>query len=349
MIPRVGVTIVTYHSGSYIRACLESVFAQENVECEVVVVDNASGDSTRRILSEYDGRIRLICNETNAGFAAAQNQAIRECRQEWVLVLNPDVVLEPDFLWRLLDAGAGDREVGTVCGRMLSLTRDMKRPPLARIDTAGIYFTPALRHLDRGFREINDGRYGEREYVFGASAAAALYRRAMIDNVSGDGQFFDPDFFSYREDADVAWRAQLLGWHCLYIPDAVGHHVRSVGPDKRRQVPSSINMHSVKNRFLMRVKNMTGGLYRRYWLPITVRDVVVFGACLVWEPTSLPAFWQVVKCLPRAVRQRRWIMERCRVSDETMAHWFAVPSNERGIKSAGRIEPSILVTERSRS
>ena len=60
-------------------------------------------------------------------------------------------------------------------------------------------------------------------------------------------------------------------------------------------------MHSVKNRFLMRIKNTTGGVYRRFWLPATVRDLLVMGGCLLWEQRSLPAFWHVAKCLPRAL------------------------------------------------
>ncbi len=99
--------------------------------------------------------------------------------------------------------------------------------------------------------------------MFGATAAAALYRRAMIDDISLDGEFFDSDFFVYREDADVAWRAQLMGWKCLYAPYARGYHVRKVLPGNRRALPPEINMHSVKNRFLMRIKNISPDLYWR--------------------------------------------------------------------------------------
>ena len=137
------------------------------------------------------------------------------------------------------------------------------------MDSTGIYFTPMLRHLDRGSQEVDNGHYLNFEYVFGATAAAALYRRAMIDDISIHGEFFDPDFFVYREDADVAWRAQLMGWRCLYTPLARGYHVRNVLPGNRRALPPEINMHSVKNRFLMRIKNMTPDLYRRNWISIT--------------------------------------------------------------------------------
>ena len=97
----------------------------------------------------------------------------------------------------------------------------------------------------------------------------------MIDDISLDGEFFDSDFFVYREDADVAWRAQLMGWKCLYAPYARGYHVRKVLPGNRRALPPEINMHSVKNRFLMRMKNISPDLYRRNWFSITARDLMV--------------------------------------------------------------------------
>jgi GT2 family glycosyltransferase len=179
-----------------------------------------------------------------------------------------------------------------------------------------------MRHFDRGWHESDDERYRQVEYVFGASAAAALYRREMIEDVSVGGEFFDPDFFAYREDADVAWRAQLLGWRCLYTPSAIAHHVRTVTPENRRTVPAALNMHSVKNRFLMRIKNATFGLYRRYWLPMTLRDMLVIGGCLLWEPASLAAFWHLARGFGRALERRRAIMSRRRVSDEALARWF---------------------------
>ena len=98
------------------------------------------------------------------------------------------------------------------------------------MDSTGIYFTPMLRHLDRGSQEVDNGHYLNFDYVFGATAAAALYRRQMIEDISILGEFFDPDFFVYREDADVAWRAQLMGWRCVYTPLARGYHVRNVLP-----------------------------------------------------------------------------------------------------------------------
>jgi GT2 family glycosyltransferase len=199
-------------------------------------------------------------------------------------------------------------------------TFDIPDKPL--VDSTGIYFTPMLRHLDRGSQEVDNGHFLRFEYVFGASAAAALYRREMIDDVAVDGEFFDPDFFAYREDADVAWRAQLLGWRCLYTPHARGYHVRKALPGNRRALPAVVNMHSVKNRFLMRIKNMTARLYLRNFFSIMARDLVVVSCCLLREHHSLKAFTYLARNWRRIWQKRRAIMSRKRVNDDYMAQWF---------------------------
>jgi GT2 family glycosyltransferase len=240
----------------------------------------------------------------------------------------------------LMDAGKTDPGAGAVCGKLLSIGPGFQPLPESRIDSTGIFFTPAMRHFDRGWHEADMQCSQNMEYVFGASAAAALFRRRMIDDIAVEGSFFDPDFFVYREDADVAWRAQLLGWRCIYTPAAVAYHVRAVTPGNRRSVPATINMHSVKNRFLMRIKNATPGLYRRYWLPMTVRDLLVLGGAMFWEPSSLPAFWRLAGCLRRAWRQRRLIMSRRKVSDEAMAQWFSFEPAAQPIHQTPVLHPA---------
>src|SRR6202522_4194656 len=247
---RVSVTIVTFNSGRFIKRCLESVLAQRYANKEIIIIDNASTDGTADILEQFVDHFRVVYNDENIGFAAAQNQAIRMSAGEWVLTLNPDVLLLPNFIQALADSGQVDPKIGSVCGKLLTIRASFDLPDKQLVDSTGIYFTPMLRHLDRGSQEVDNGHYLNFEYVFGATAAAALYRRKMIEDISIMGEFFDSDFFVYREDADVAWR-------CLYTPLARGYHVRAVLPGNRRALPPEINRHSVKNRFLMRIKNMT--------------------------------------------------------------------------------------------
>jgi GT2 family glycosyltransferase len=318
----VSVTIVTYNSGRFIKRCLESVLGQRYQRKEIVVIDNASEDGTADILEQFEDRCRIVYNCSNVGFAAAQNQAIALSRGDWVLTLNPDVLLLPNFIEALMMAGQIDPKIGTVCGKLLTMTATFDIPAKPVVDSTGIYFNPMLRHLDRGSQEVDNGHYLQYEFVFGATAAAALYRREMIDDISLSGEFFDADFFVYREDADVAWRAQLMGWKCIYAPYARGYHVRKVLPGNRRALPPEINMHSVKNRFMMRIKNISSDLYWRNFVSITVRDIVVIMCCLLWEHTSLKAFWFLAKNWKQVLAKRRLIQQGQRVDHAYIASWF---------------------------
>jgi len=318
----VSVTIVTYNSGRFIKRCLESVLDQQYPLKEIIVIDNNSDDGTIDILEQFEDRCIIVYNDENIGFAAAQNQAIGLAKGGWVLTLNPDVLLLKGFIEALVTAGNVDLRVGTVCGKLLTMTASFDFPEEPVVDSTGIYFTPNLRHLDRGSLEVDHGYFSNFEFVFGATAAAALYRREMIDDISIRGEFFDSDFFVYREDADVAWRAQLLGWKCLYAPYARGYHVRKALPGNRRALPAAINMHSVKNRFLLRMKNMSWDLYRRNFFSITGRDIVVISCCLMWEHTSLKAFPFLLRNWKSVMAKRREIMARRRVPDDYMASWF---------------------------
>lgn len=341
----VSVTIVTYNSGRFIKRCLESVLDQAYPYMEIIVIDNNSTDGTIDILEPFEDRCRIIYNEENIGFAAAQNQAIAASDAEWVLTLNPDVLLLQGFIDLLVTAGNMDPHIGTVCGKLLTMSSTFDFPEKPLVDSTGIYFTPNLRHLDRGSLEVDNGHYLNYEYVFGATAAAALYRREMILDIEVNGEFFDADFFVYREDADVAWRAQLLGWKCLYTPYAKGYHVRNALPGNRRALPAEINMHSVKNRFLLRMKNISPDLYRRNLVSITARDIVVVACCLLWEHTSLRAFPFLIRNWTSVMQKRREIMRRRRVDDQYMASWFsfqpvARPAPKKVAASAVRTKAS---------
>ena len=320
--PLVSVTVVTYNSGRFIRRCLESVLDQSYSFMEVIVVDNSSTDGTVDILEPFEDRCTVVYNEENSGFAASQNQAISLSEGEWVLTLNPDVMLLPDFIERLMQTAPANPQVGTLCGKLLMVDASFTIPDKQVVDSTGMYFTPMLRHFDRGCLEDYNGHYHNHEYVFGATAAAACYRREMIDYIAVDGEFFDSDFFTYREDADVAWRAQLMGWKCLYDPTACGYHVRKLRPGMRRQLAAEINMHSVKNRFLMRIKNITPKLYIRHFAAITFRDMGILAYCLVVEHSSLEAFSLLARDFKKTLSKRKQVQARRRADDAYLARWF---------------------------
>jgi GT2 family glycosyltransferase len=319
----VSVSVVTHNSSRFIRNCLQYILAQDYGSFDVIIVDISSTDQSGQVLREFEDRVHVIYNSANIGFAAAHNQAVSYSKADWFLVLYPDVRLRHDFISMIVDAGEADASVGGVSGKLLRMSPDFEVLDTPILDSTGIYFTPNLRHFDRGSGEPDRGQYEQLEYVFGVTGAAALYRRQMIDDISIAGEFFDSQFFAYREDADVAWRAQLLGWKCLYTPLAVAYHVRSVLPSNRRSIAPVLNMHSVKNRFLMRIKNTTAPLYLRHFFAITTRDCLVIAGCLFGELSSLRAFPWLVRNLRRTWAKRRQIMQRRRATDDYLVRWFA--------------------------
>lgn len=321
----VSVTIVTWNSAAQLRECLASVARQDYPEIEVVIADNASTDGTRDILREFEPQLRVIYKESNTGFAAGQNEAIRASRGDWVLCLNPDVLLREDFVSQLLAAGQAHPEAGAICGKLLRWSPGAEPERSHIMDSTGVYFTRNMRHLDRGAEETDRGQYDRVQYVFAATGAAVMFRRDFINIVSVDGSFFDEEFFSFREDADLAWRAQLMGQKYLYTPTAVAWHVRRVTPERRPSLPHIINWHSVKNRWLMRAKNASWWLCWHLALPTLWRDVMAFGYALLWDRKMISAClyrWRP-EVRARLRRQREIIQSRRKVSDRELLWWFS--------------------------
>lgn len=318
----VSVLLVTWNSAKFLDECFASLDRQDYRDFEVIVVDNASTDATRALLRTRETAWRVIYNEANVGFAAGQNQAIRQAKGDWLLCLNPDLMLSSDFVGRLVAAGSSHAEAGSVCGKLLRWDPGASAPQTRVIDSTGIYFTRNMRHLDRGGEELDSGQYDRAQWVFGATGAAAMFRRSFVDAVSVNGQFFDEEFFSYREDADLAWRGQLMGWKCLYEPTALAWHVRRVTPERRQSLPVEINWHSIKNRFLMRGKNASGWLCRRLFWPVAGRDLMVFGYALLRDWRMLSAIAYPLKNIAGIRAKRKIVQARRRVSERDLLWWF---------------------------
>jgi len=333
MSARVLVSIVTYDSGRYLKTCLESLKAQTYTDFSISLWDNASADGTEALIEGFRNALGVIhFSKSNVGFCTAQNRLISPAASEYVLILNPDVILDSNFLKIMVREMDGDPRAGSASGRLWRwqtesadlehfLAHHQSRPKI--LDSAGIFLTPNQRHLDRGSGETDGGQYARREYVFGASGAAAFCRRAMLQDVADGPRYFDENFFAYREDADLAWRAQWLGWRCLYVPEATGYHARRVLPERRSSLPDAINMHSFKNRFLLRIKNMDLGTYARFFIPITLRDIAILAYVLVRERSSLPGIPLLIRSFRQTWALRKSLQSRRRASPRQIRSWFS--------------------------
>lgn len=325
--PLVSAVVVTWNSARFLRTALGALAAQTLREIELIVVDNASEDHSAAIAAELAATV--MRNESNRGFSAAANQAIAAARGEFVLLVNPDCRLAPDYAERLVASlrAAGDR-FGAATGMLVRATGEAIEPT-GEIDSLGIRMTRSGRHFDIGqgapvqdWPRFLDEPAGDCFEVFGVSGAAAMYRLSFLRAAAIDGEVLDEDFFAWREDADLAWRGRLFGWRALCDPRAVGWHVRRVTPSVRRSLPAAINMHSVKNRFLLRAKNEGPFLALRNAPFELARDAVVIAAALTIERGSLPALSWLVRNRRRVLRKRREVQRRRTVSDLALARWF---------------------------
>jgi GT2 family glycosyltransferase len=322
-----AVVIVTYNHSDSLPACLAAVAGLEPAPRRVIVVDNASRDGSADVVEACDiiDQLELIREGDNTGFAAGANRAIRATDTPWVLVLNPDCAPRTDMVGCLLESVTSRPEahrIGVVAPKLLRAdgpTLD----PTEIIDTAGMVVTPSGRHFDRAAGQPDDHSLDDPAWVFGASAAAALYRRQALDDVAyPNGELFAESFFAYREDAELAWRLQSRGWSCLFEPVAVGSHRRGFRPDEGRRGHEAVNRYSVRNRFLLRWHCADNGWHLRclpWWL---LRDLMVVGACLTVERSSLPGLTEAWQLRPDAFRRRRWVLGRRTVSSRQISGWF---------------------------
>lgn len=311
----VSIVLVTWNSAPYLRRCLDGIGQQTHRPIELIAVDNASTDASVELVAAH--ATRVIRNETNRGYSAAVNQALAVARGAFVLTLNPDCFLLPEYVERLVRVFEDER-AGSATG-LLFRGRGYDIEPAGEIDSAGMRMTRNGRHLDLSALPPPPSAPFE---VFGPSGAAAMFRRTFLDDVAIDGEVLDEDFFAYREDADLAWRGRLFGWTSFCEPAAVGYHVRRVTPEGRRELPAEVNMHSVKNRFLLRLKNEGLYLALRNAPFELARDLVVIGAALTIERSSLPAFAWLWRNRRRVWAKRRAIQRRRKVSDRQLAEWF---------------------------
>ncbi len=219
--PDISVIVVNWNRRELLRACLESLARQREADFELIVVDNGSEDGSaemveRDFCGRPDLRVRLIRNPINRGFCSANNQGIAAARAPFIALLNNDAEADPHWLAALRRCFDGRPQVGMAASKIL-----VYEDPV-RIDKAGHLIYLDGQNRGRGSGEIDQGQYDRLEETLWPDGCAAMYRKAMLEEIGG----FDEDFFAYGDDAELGLRARLAGWTCLYTPEAVVRHHR---------------------------------------------------------------------------------------------------------------------------
>jgi GT2 family glycosyltransferase len=210
---KVTVVIVNWNGRALLDECLKSLQKQVYSPFSAVFVDNGSQDGSVDFVKTNYSNIKIIELSQNLGFAAANNLAIQQIQTDYIALLNNDAV--PDAMWlgNLVNAMETHPEAGFAASKMLFY----HQPDI--VDRAGDAYTKAGTALLKG-RGMKSDKFNDFKWVFGACAGAALYRMSMIDDIG----LFNEKFFLLYEDVDLSFRAQLKGYKCIFVPQAVVYH-----------------------------------------------------------------------------------------------------------------------------
>lgn len=305
-LPLISVIIPNWNGASYLPTCLDSLRRQSYPNFEVMVVDNGSTDGSLELLERDYPEVKVVALLENRGFAGGVNAGIREVQGEIVAVFNNDAEADPRWLEELAKALARHPEAGMATPKVLLLDeRDV-------INSAGDFYGVDGVPGNRGVWQRDEGQFDREEYVFGAAGVAAAYRRAMLDDVG----LFDEDFFSFCEDVDLAWRAQLARWKCVYVPRAVVYHKLSATGGGR-----IASYYCGRNFIYVIAKNYPTTLLRKHWWRIVCAQIdIAWKALRAWRGEAararlrgqLAGLWG----LPKMLAKRRAVQASKRVSDE---------------------------------
>ena len=276
-LPDVDCVIVNRDGGEALFAALTSLHGQAGVDLSIVVVDNGSRPEERERLGREAPETRVVAFSRNLGFAAAANEGIARTRAPFVLLVNNDAVLAPDYAARLAARLDMDERFAAVAG--VVLTGDGKR-----VDTAGLEWNtrgeavPVLAGTDA--RDAPESLFE----VSGVSATATLYRRSALESVSPHGEVFERSFFAYYEDVDLSLRLSRAGWRFACDPAAVCRHE---GSRTGRRMPARRALWTARNRWRTLFRNFDSGFLARR-LGALLRADLAHVRRLGWRGALLP-------------------------------------------------------------
>jgi GT2 family glycosyltransferase len=332
--------VINYNSGApMIKRCVDSILEQtiakeKKENLAIIFVDNHSSDKEGLDYMhenyDNDSSVVIISNTENRGYAKAANQGIRMALgrdAKWVSIVNPDVIFEPNYFEEGIKCMEKDGKIAAVSGKILKY--DLKNEKKTNmIDSAGLFAFRNRRIIDNGQGKIDEGQFEAAKEVFGVSGSCPLYRLAALENVKVMNEYFDEDFFMYKEDIDLSWRFLLYGWKNFYCPGAVAYHVRGTGVYPRFSTKEIIKLrkhlskfqkyYSFRNQNLMEKKNGLWGNYISDFGPIILKKLMLIPYLIFFEPNLIKAYFSSLKTLPSTLSKRKIIMQNKKLSAKEM-------------------------------
>jgi len=253
MAPAVSVIIPNYNGRPHLPTCLASLRQQRFGDLETILVDDGSGDDSVAWVREQHPEVHLLALPHNRGLATAINRGLRLASGEGIALLNNDTEADPGWLAGLVEAALEHPEIPAFASKIRLFDRRQL------LHSAGDLYGLDGLPRNRGAWEEDRGQYDGRLEVFGACGGAAYFRRALLEELSEGPGPFDERLFMYLEDVDLAWRAQLRGHRCRFVPEAIVYHkVSATGGG------ALASYYVGRNTLLVLMKDVPGSLLREH-------------------------------------------------------------------------------------
>ncbi len=329
--PKVTIVIINYNGARFIRSCLKSIFKQTYPNKEVIFIDNNSTDDSIPVLQKEFPRVIIFANKDNKGYTGAANQGIKAANGRYVMLMNPDIIFEADYLQKAIRKMEHDHRIGALIGKLYRYDFEKHRKT-DYIDSVGLYCFRNRRIIDRGQGLKDQVRFDISKEVFGVSGACPLYRIHALNDIAVNQEIFDQDFFMYKEDIDISWRLRLRGWKCYYLADAIAYHGRGTGIldqfnhfavfQSRKTLSRFQKYHAYKNQRLMQIKNEIAKNFLHDAIPILFKEILILAYITFREPYLYLSIFEILKKLPLMLKKRNIIMKNKKVDWEDMSIWL---------------------------
>jgi len=245
----VSIIIVNWNGLGWLKMSLPALARQTYKNVETILVDNASTDQSIEWTKKNYPKVRIVKNKKNEGFSEGNNVGYRVARGEYILLLNNDTKVKPDFIQQIVATLTSSADIGGAQCKLLLMDDPTK------LDAAGAFFTQTGFLLHWGFGKKDADKYDATENLYTAKGAAVIFTRKALKKVEMNNSMFDPSYFAYFEETDLCHRIWLSGRRIVYAPASIVYH--KMGGTSTGMDNSFIQYHSFKNRICTYLKNLS--------------------------------------------------------------------------------------------
>jgi GT2 family glycosyltransferase len=314
-------------SEKYVHYILNDLINQSYIDIKINCLVNSKEEMSS--ISKYaliDSRINVFYNKVvPTGFCENHNILIKNQYSRYIIILNPDMRLDQDFIKESVKYFESNPKVDFISPKIMKINSIAEILPPFQYDSVGMHLSPTFRHKDiYSNKLVNDGDNTPKR-IWGVSGAAIIMRSSAYSILlEKNGEFFDQDYYMGREDADLFFKANNAGLRSVYVPQSIAYHIRTTTPKNRKIQSNKYNYHQLKNRYILMIKHLRIEVLLLFLIPIIIREISILIYILINERDSLKSYLYICESFNQQLIKRKFLKElrKSSVIDDIL--WFIV-------------------------